>query len=318
MTGKFSARIATEADVPEGGDRSIIGKYTIFNDGLEIRDEKTKKKYANKLIKKVSIGIDLGGGFVGKNVIYETSFVPFAAVDGVQIYSKTNDTSKYAFTFESQIRRSQKEMTEDDMNAMSSRDRAYGAFSRAMDNIKDATDDELPKSRYKMIKSTVSAFSDYLMGIYAPKPEEEPDAIPIVMMEKNMPEETKTYSAADFEALQSKLAKLEKDNQDTLKFSALKDKASELVRNGKLSPAEYKTKFEGDQAFANYQAAIAGDPLESFLNYLDAHVTPDPRLAPSVYGATPLVNQDVPNRPEAEQKSREASLMSAPIRKLGV
>jgi hypothetical protein len=209
-------------------------------------------------------------------------------------------------------------MTEDDMNAMSSRDRAYGAFSRAMDNIKDATDDELPKSRYKMIKSTVSAFSDYLMGIYAPKPEEEPDAIPIVMMEKNMPEETKTYSAADFEALQSKLAKLEKDNQDTLKFSALKDKASELVRNGKLSPAEYKTKFEGDQAFANYQAAIAGDPLESFLNYLDAHVTPDPRLAPSVYGATPLVNQDVPNRPEAEQKSREASLMSAPIRKLGV
>jgi hypothetical protein len=135
-------------------------------------------------------------------------------------------------------------------------------------------------------------------------------------MEKNMPEETKTYSAADFEALQSQLAKLQKDNQDTLKFSALKDKASELVRNGKLSPAEYKTKFEGDQAFANYQAAIAGDPLESFLNYLDAHVTPDPRLAPSVYGATPLLNQEVPERPEAEQKAVKDRASAIPVTKV--
>ena len=310
VTGKFSAREITDLDIPENSDRSVVGKYGIFNDGVEIRSEDAIEQYHSGLLKELSVGIDLKGSIFGANVIYEVSAVPFPAVDVAHLYSKTekpmdDDLSKYAFTFESQIRRSQKEMTEDDMNAMSSRDRAYGAFSRAMDNIKDATDDELPKSRYKMIKSTVSAFSDYLMGIYAPKPEEEPDTIPIVMMEKQpkMSEETKTYSVADFEALQSQLAKLQKDNQDTLKFSALKDKASELVRNGKLSPAEYKTKFEGDQAFANYQAAIAGDPLESFLNYLDAHVTPDPRLAPSVYGATPLAYQDVPERPEAEQKA---------------
>lgn len=322
VTGKFSAREITDFDIPESGDRSIIGKYGIFNDGVEIRSEDAIEQYHSGLLKELSVGIDLKGSIFGANVIYEVSAVPFPAVEAAHLYSKiekpmdADDTSKYAFTFESQIRRSQKEMTEDDMNAMSSRDRAYGAFSRAMDNIKDATDDELPKSRYKMIKSTVGAFSDYLMGIYAPKPEEEPDTIPIVMMEKPMTEQTKTYSAADFEALQSQLAKLQKDNQDTLKFSSLKDKASELVRNGKLSPAEYKTKFEGDQAFANYQAAIAGDPLESFLNYLDAHVTPDPRLGTSVYGATPLANQDVPERPEAEQKAVKDRASAIPVTKV--
>lgn len=303
VTGKFSAREITDFDIPESGDRSIIGKYGIFNDGVEIRSEDAIEQYHSGLLKELSVGIDLKGSIFGANVIYEVSAVPFPAVSSASLYSKIEkpmeeDTAKYAFTFESQIRRSQKEMTEDDINSMSSRDRAYGAFSRAMDNIKDATDDELPKSRYKMIKSTVSAFSDYLMGIYAPKPEEEPDAIPIVMMEKQM-EETTQYGA-DISTLQAEIAQLKKTNQDTLKFSALKDKANELVRLGKLSPAEYKTKFEGDQAFVNYQAAIAGDPLESFLNYLDAHVTPDPRLAPSVYGATPLASQDVPNRPDTE------------------
>lgn len=325
VTGKFSAREITDFDIPEGGDRSIIGKYAIFNDGLEIRSEDAIEQYHSGLLKELSVGIDLKGSVFGKNVIYEVSAVPFPAVAEAHLYSKgekpmEEDTSKYAFTFESQMRRVQKEMTEDDMKSMSARERGYNAFARAMDNINDATDDELPKSRYKSVKSTITAFSDYLMGIYAPKPDEEmaDNSIPIVMMEKTMTEETTTYSAADFAAMQQELANLKKTNQDTLKFSALKDKASELVRNGKLSPAEYKAKFEGDQAFANYQAAIAGDPLESFLNYLDAHVTPDPRLAPSAYGATPLASQDVPERPEAEQTARITSLMSAPIRKLGV
>jgi len=315
VTGKFYAREITDLDV---SDRESIGKYAIFNDGIEIRDEDAIEKYHSKLLKELSIGIILRKD---TGTIFEVSAVPWGAVKEAHIYSGEpmpidDDIHKYAFTFESQIRRSQKEMTEDDMNAMGSRDRAYGAFSRAMDNIKDATDDELPKPRYKMIKSTVSAFSDYLMGIYAPKPEEEPDSIPIVMMEKQMTQETTTYSAVDIGNLQAEIALLKKTNQDTLKFSSLKDKASELVRIGKLSPAEYKTKFEGDQAFANYQAAIAGDPLESFLNYLDAHVTPDPRLAPSVYGATPLASQEVPNRPEAEQKAVKDRASAIPVTKV--
>ena len=225
--------------------------------------------------------------------------------------SDTSTASKYAYTFESQIRRSQKGMTEDDMESMSARDRGYTAFSRAMDNIKDAEDSELPKSRYKMIKSTVSAFSDYLMGIYAPKPEEEPNTIPIVMMEKPMTEQSQIYAASDISQLQAEIAQLKKTNQDTLKFSALKDKAITLVNSGKLSPAEYKAKFEGEQAFANYQAALSGNPLESFLNYIDAHVTHDPRLAPSVYGATPLPNQEVPQRPEAQGKDVTAEQIAA-------
>ena len=129
-------------------------------------------------------------------------------------------------------------------------------------------------------------------------------------------EETKTYSAADFEALQSQLAKVQKDNQDTRKFSALKDRAIALNQAGKLSAAKYKALFEGDKAFENYQASLLGDPLEETLNYIDAHITPDVRLAPSVYGATPIPDQEVPERPEAEQVAREAKLMKSPIRKI--
>jgi phage FluMu protein gp41 len=316
VSGKFSAREITDIDTD---DLELVGKYAIFNDGLEIRSEDAIEQYHSGLLKELSVGIDLKGSVFGKNVIYEVSAVPFPAVEAAHLYSKPmeEDTAKYAFTFESQLRRSQKEYTEDDMKSMDSRERGYIAFSRAMDNIIDATDDELPKSRYKSIKSTVSAFSDYLMGIYAPKPEEELKPLPIVMMEKEkMTEETIKYSAEDIALMHTKIAQLEKTNQDTLKFSALKDKASELVRNGKLSAAEYKAKFEGDQAFANYQAALNGDPLEGFLNYLDAHVTPDVRLAPSVYGATPLINQEVPQRPEADLQALKERAASIPVAKV--
>ncbi len=320
VTGKFSAREITDFDLPENSDRSVVGKYGIFNDAIEIRSEDAIEQYHSGLLKELSVGIDLKGSMFGANVIYEVSAVPFPAVEAAHLYSKVDkpmddDTSKYAFTFESQIRRSQKEMTEDDMNAMSSRDRAYGAFSRAMDNIKDATDDELPKSRYKMIKSTVGAFSDYLMGIYAPKPEEEPDSIPIVMMEKPM-EETTTYNA-QVEEMKAEIAKLKKETEDSRKFAMHQSRAISLREAGKLSPVLYNQHF-GNDGLATYQAFQAKDPLEAFLDGVEATAKVDPRLAPSVYGATPLPDQEVPERPEAEQKARETSLMSAPIRKLGV
>jgi hypothetical protein len=136
------------------------------------------------------------------------------------------------------------------------------------------------------------------MGIYAPKPEEEPDTIPIVMMEKPMTEETTTYSAADIQ----QLIKEERDKAtaNIRKFGIYKDRAIALNQAGKLSAAKYKATFEGADAFERNESAIANGALEDFLNYVDENITPDPRLAPSVYGATPLVNQDVPKRPDTK------------------
>ncbi|MBD2316675.1 hypothetical protein [Phormidium tenue] len=315
VTGKFTAREITDFDLPENSDRSSIGKYAVFNDGIEIRDEKAIEKYQSGLLKELSIGIILSGN---TGTIYEVSAVPWGAVKEAHIYSGEpmpidDDIHKYAFSFEAEMRKGSMP-SEEQMMAMDKTWKGFYSFSNVLYELQNATDSELPKPRSKMTKKALDDLNGYLYSIHLPKP--DPEEIPIVMMEKPMTEKTKTYSAADFEALQSQLAKLQKDNQDTLKFSALKDKASELVRNGKLSPAEYKTKFEGDQAFANYQAAIAGDPLESFLNYLDAHVTPDPRLAPSVYGATPLLNQEVPERPEAEQKAVKDRASAIPVTKV--
>jgi len=300
VTGKFTAREIVETDLPENSDRSdrdSIGKYAIFNDGIEIRDEKAIEKYHSKLLKELSIGIILQKD---TGTIFEVSAVPWGAVKEAHIYSGEPDVDikKYAFSFESQMRRAQKEWTEDDMKSMNARERGYYAFSRAMDNIIDATDDELPKSRYKSIKSTVTAFSDYLMGIYAPKPDEELETVPITIMEKSMSEGSKTYNAAEMQ-------QLIKDAQDKAtanirKFSALKDRASELNGLGKLSAAKYKATFEGDDAFERNEAAIANGALEDFLNYVNENITPDPRLAPSVYGATPLINQAVPDRPASD------------------
>ena len=294
VTGKFSAREITDLDLPENADRSAIGKYAIFNNEIEIRDEKAIEKYHSKLLKELSIGIILNGN---TGTIFEVSCVPWGAVKEAHIYSGEPDVEvkHYAFSFESQMRRAQKEITEDDTKSLNSRERGYTAFSRAMDNINEATDDELPKSRYKSIKSTVSAFSDYLMGIYAPKPDEDPDAIPVSIMEKPMPDTAKTYSPAEIQ-------QLIKDAQDKAtanirKFSALKDRAIALNQAGKLSAAKYKATFEGDNAFESNEAAIANGSLEQFLNYVDEAITPDPRLAPSIYGATPLANQSVPSRP---------------------
>ena len=298
VTGIFTAREITEDDLPPKANRDSIGKYAIFNNAIEIRDEDAQKKYYAKLLAELSIGIILNGD---TGTIFEVSAVPWGACKEAHIYSgePNVDVKQYAFSFESQMRRIQKEITEDDMKSMDARERGYTAFSRAMDNIIDGTDDELPKSRYKSIKSTVSAFSDYLMGIYAPKPDEEPETVPITIMEKPMKlDETKTYSADEIQ-------KLIKDAQDNAtanirKFSALKDRAIALNQAGKLSAAKYKATFEGDDAFERNESAIANGALEEFINYVDENITPDVRLQPTVYGATPLTNQAVPERPTTD------------------
>lgn len=298
VTGKFTAREIVDTDLPENVNRDSIGKYAIFNDGIEIRDEKAIEKYHSELLKELSIGIILQKD---TGTIFEVSAVPWGAVKEAHIYSGEPDVDikKYAFSFESQMRRAQKEWTEDDMKSMNARELGYYAFSRAMDNIIDATDDELPKGRYKSIKSTVTAFSDYLMGIYAPKPDEELETVPITIMEKSMKlDETKTYSADEMQQLIKNAQ--DKATANIRKFGALKDRAIALNGLGKLSKAKYKATFEGDDAFERNEAAIANGALEDFLNYVDENITPDPRLQPMVYGATPIPNQAVPERPASD------------------
>lgn len=84
VTGKFIAREITDLDLPENADRSSIGKYAIFNDGIEIRDEKAIAKYHAKLLKELSIGIILSGD---TGTIFEVSAVPWGAVKEAHIYS---------------------------------------------------------------------------------------------------------------------------------------------------------------------------------------------------------------------------------------
>lgn len=312
VTGKFVAREITDLDLPENADRSSIGKYAIFNDGIEIRDEKAIAKYHANLLKELSIGIILSGN---TGTIFEVSAVPWGAVREAHIYSGGPDVEvkQYAFSFDAEMRKSAKP-SDEQMMAMDKTWNGFYAFSNLMFELQNATDSELPKPRSKMAKKAIDDLGGYLYSIHLPKP--DPDPIPIAMMEKPMTEQSKTYAASDISLLQAEIAQLKKTNQDTLKFSALKDKAITLVNSGKLSPAEYKAKFEGEAAFANYQAALSGDPLEQFLNYVDAHITPDPRLAPSVYGATPLPNQEVPQRPEADAKAIKDRAAAIPVTKV--
>jgi hypothetical protein len=242
--------------------------------------------------------------------------VPWGAVKEAHIYSGEPDIDikKYAFSFEAEMRKASRP-SEEQMMAMEKTWNGFYAFTGVLQEIQNANDSELPKPRSKMAKKAIDDLGGYLMSIHSPKSDSESEQLPM-LMEKPMTEETKTYSAADFEALQSQLAKVQKDNQDTRKFSALKDRAIALNQSGKLSAAKYKATFEGDQAFANYQEAIAGDPLESFLNYVDENIVPDPRLAPSVYGATPIPNQEVPQRPEADAKSIKDRAAAVPTTKV--
>ena len=310
VTGKFTAREIVETDLPENSDLSSIGKYAIFNDGIEIRDEKAIAKYHSKLLKELSIGIILQKN---TGTIFEVSAVPWGAVKEAHIYSGEPDVKTYAFSFEAEMRKGSMP-SEDQMVAMDKSWKGFYSFSNVMYELQNATDAELPKPRSKMVKKALDDLNGYMYSVHLPKP--DPEEVPITIMEKPMSETAQTYSVADFEALQSQLAKVQKDNQDTRKFSALKDRAIALNQSGKLSAAKYKALFEGDKAFENYQASLLGDPLEETLNYIDAHITPDPKLAPSVYGATPIPNQDVPERPADEIASIKERAASIPVTKV--
>ena len=310
VTGKFTAREIVETDLPENADLSSIGKYAIFNDGIEIRDEKAIEKYHSKLLKELSIGIILQKN---TGTIFEVSAVPWGAVKEAHIYSGEPDVKTYAFSFEAEMRKGSMP-SEDQMVAMDKTWKGFYSFSNVMYELQNATDAELPKPRSKMVKKVLDDLNGYMYSVHLPKP--DPEEVPITIMEKPMSETAQTYSVADFEALQSQLAKVQKDNQDTRKFSALKDRAIALNQSGKLSAAKYKALFEGDKAFENYQASLLGDPLEETLNYIDAHITPDPKLAPSVYGASPIPNQDVPDRPADEIASIKERAASIPVTKV--
>ena len=331
VAGSFSARDITELDIPENGDRSVIGRYAIFNDGLEVRSPDAIAQYHSGLLKELSVGIDLKGKLFEKGkVIFEVSAVAFPAVNGAMLYSKNantdaDDTSKYAFTFESQLRRADKTYSNDDINATNATQKGFGAFEKVIDNIKNANDDELPKSRYKCIKNAVSGLSDCLMGVYAPKPDpEESNAIPVISINskeiKKMTEEITQYSSADITAMQTEIALLKKQTHDALKFSMLNAHATKLVQAGKLEPAKYSALFDGTESFANYQAGLNGDPLESFLSYVESTAIVPATFAPSIYGKTPLLNQDVPERTGQQSakvetaKEREDRLMKSQTR----
>ena len=111
-----------------------------------------------------------------------------------------------------------------------------------------------------------------------------------------MTEEITQYSSADITAMQTEIAQLKKQTHDALKFSMLNAHATKLVQAGKLEPAKYSALFDGTEAFANYQSGLNGDPLESFLSYVETTAIVPATFAPSIYGKTPLLNQDVPER----------------------
>jgi hypothetical protein len=318
VTGKFSAREINELDISENGDRSVIGKYAIFNDGLEIRSEDAIEQYHSGLLKELSVGIDLKGSMFGKNVIYEVSAVPFPAVESAHIYSKGDkpmadtEISKYAFSFEAEIRKATKPSDEQIMAMEKTWDGFY-AFSNVMNEIQNAAENELPKPRPKIAKKAIDDLSGYLMSIHSLKSESAP--VPIVIMEKPMTEETATYSAAEFTAMQSEIAKLKKEAEDSRKFAMYQSRAIALRESGKLSPALYAEKF-GNDGLATYQAFQQKDPLEAFLDGVEATAKVDARFAPSVYGATPLADQDVPERSETYAKNIKERAAAIPVNKV--
>lgn len=312
VTGVFSAREITNVDIPENGNQSIIGKYAIFNDGLEIRSPDAIAQYHLGLLKELSIGIDLKGNLFGKNVIFEVSAVTFPAVEGASLYAKTADnkggdintiatnTSQYAFTFEAAKR--QVDTPSNYETDMGHQD-AMHAFSMAVGNIKNATDKELPKPKDKMIKNAINDLSTHLMAMHLPDASKDDEPTVPIITHKKMTEEITQYSKADITAMQTEIALLKKQTQDALKFSMLNAHATKLVQQGKLEPAKYAALFDGTSAFANYQNGLSGDPLESFLSYVESTAIVPAAFAPSIYGKTPLVEQDVPQRPEADQKA---------------
>ena len=300
VPGQFSAREITGLDT-ENVD--LISKYAIFNDGLEVRCEKAIAQYSKGLLKELSCGIILGD----LNIIIEVSAVPFPAVDGARLYSQEvkDEVNQYTlFTFESQMKRISEPMDDARYKKMNDIDKGMMAFSYAMDNINQADDNELPKSRYKCVKGAVGDLSSYLMGVCAPMADPEPEGIPITQQSKNMTEETKNYSAADYEKLVAKLDEAQSDrdkaqtlSRDTLAFAQYAKRGSDLVKEGKLEPAVFDSWFggEGDEGLKKYQAAIAGNPFDIAFQVLAGNKK-DPRLEPSKYGAEPLPEGDVPSR----------------------
>ena len=302
VTGQFSAREITGFDT-ENAD--LISKYAIFNDGLEVRCEKAIAQYGKGLLKELSCGIILGD----RNIIIEVSAVPFPAVDGARLYSqegKDDEVNQYTlFTFDSQMKRIAEPMDDATYKKMGDIDTGLRAFSYAMDNINQADDNELPKSRYKCVKNAVGDLSSYLMGVCAPMADPEPEGIPITIQQsKNMTEETKTYSAADYAKLVAERDEAQNDrdkaqtlSRDTLAFAQYAKRGSDLVKEGKLEPAVYESYFggEGDTGLKKYQAALTGNPFDIAFEVLSNNKK-DPRLEPSKYGAEPLPTGDVPSR----------------------
>ncbi len=147
----FIAREITENDPPAQKNPSLIGKFGVFAQEVQVKAKRALQQLEENLLSTVSAGVD-----IVKNTVAEVSCTPKAAIDGMMLFAEGEN----ALTFEDlESVGSQEELS----NVLTDIDSLFSDFMLLIENIYYSDKQEVDEhDRKDLIKKAIKGLSDRL------------------------------------------------------------------------------------------------------------------------------------------------------------
>jgi len=305
----------TEETIPHQGMADLIGKTGLYGQ-ITIAGKENVARYQDGRIKEISVGIDIGGDFIGKDIIFEVSAVWKGAIRGASLFGLTLDGT---------LSESSQGMSDPQFNEF------LTAFSRTISSIKSTTETELNgRDRPELISNAIDDLELKLRqhlgatrvlpvtpnftvnaGGTMPnndviQPESSGDT---ASYQAQVSELTAQFAAlkAENEALKIEQEKIRQLESTRSKWSALRERAHALCLGDhpKLTPAAFKSYFGATQNEAESMIMRYANPqkddglnlatVEAVIMHLEQYGQPITTMG-SALKDEPIEDRDAPDQ----------------------
>jgi hypothetical protein len=316
IEGPYELKQITANDLPDPNLTDLIGKTGLFTT-VRITKPEAIAAYKAKLLKPVSVGIDLAGKVYSKfkDAIYELSGVSFSAVPGAALFSVGNMHNQDALAQFASLN------FNDELTRKRGFDQLWqlqDAFASVLREVLEEEDEKLDQPREVLLRQLITDYAQALSDRLLSVPSILSSAVPIQFsadpnsdpIEDDMTEEDK----AQFAALQAQVQKFEQRDQVATLYARVNTKATALFAARKITPRQLADIQAGagttDEAIAKFsgtqdqsEAISALEKLHNHLEGVEQFASPIVQFG-SIVGGEPLPG--APNGKPPEVIEREA------------
>lgn len=257
VEGQLWAKEIAAEDLPMSGLTDLVGKVGIFAN-VAIAGVDNVAQYRDGRLKELSVGIN------GDGTIVEVSAVSIPALAGAALFSAPLDEEegdRFALTLSSWMDKQRKKK---DMSSLSE---LFEGFGEVLGSLESASPEQLgERSPDEYRASAIDELASQLRGRLGVR---NPEPLPTVPMFGGKPMDTdKDAFVLQQEKFAAEQAQFAREKATFSQYGKLKSRGDALLKAGKLTPAEFKSYFEDDDAaIAHFSQAEHHEKL----SYLEFH-----------------------------------------------